>query len=523
MQQLLARKTAQLGSALTRRVAAGEVVAVSTGDVEKIGWFVEAVSRFAAAAAHGRAGLRRPGRLPARARRRRRRGRARAGARRAAAAAPRHPARRLPAREGGAGHRAGLRHRRRAAGAARHRRRGALPRPLPPRLPGGPPRRRAQRPDVGADLRDPGAAAGSAADRGRLVRRPPGPRGPHRRRRTGHRLQRGDDPHLSAAALRGDRHGVLLLAALRQAGGPRAGAEPVAEQPATRAEPRPRRPGGRRTCRRSRPESAEPPPHLAATCTTRRPGCSRPAGRLTAVVCGDPDAAGRLAERLGGHPASRRGDLPVRLLGGVPLDELPLDTARTAVLVQDKDPVLLSGTLPNCSTCPPREPSAPRTALAAAQCADVLDALAQASVDDRGPDGRPDHRTRPLPVRRPAPAARAGPVAGHRPGGAGAGRADLRRRLAHRGPDRRRLAATAPEGARPWCFTSSPLLLDRADRVVLVHEGEVAAVGGTASCCTPSPATGPSSPARPTRRGRRRRTDALRHGPHTGIDIEETA
>lgn len=50
VQQLLARKTAQLGSALTRRVAAGEVVAVSTGDVEKIGWFVEALSRFAAAA-----------------------------------------------------------------------------------------------------------------------------------------------------------------------------------------------------------------------------------------------------------------------------------------------------------------------------------------------------------------------------------------------------------------------------------------------------------------------------------------
>ncbi|MGW4169700.1 ABC transporter transmembrane domain-containing protein, partial [Streptomyces chartreusis] len=50
VQQVLARKTAQLGSALTRRVAAGEVVAVSTGDVEKIGWFVEAWSRFTAAA-----------------------------------------------------------------------------------------------------------------------------------------------------------------------------------------------------------------------------------------------------------------------------------------------------------------------------------------------------------------------------------------------------------------------------------------------------------------------------------------
>ncbi len=50
VQQLLARKTAELGAALTQRVAAGEVVAVSTGDVEKIGWFVESFSRFASAA-----------------------------------------------------------------------------------------------------------------------------------------------------------------------------------------------------------------------------------------------------------------------------------------------------------------------------------------------------------------------------------------------------------------------------------------------------------------------------------------
>ncbi|MFH8787863.1 ABC transporter transmembrane domain-containing protein, partial [Streptomyces roseoverticillatus] len=49
LQQLLARKTAELGATLTRQVAAGEVVAVSTGDVEKIGWFVEALSRFASA------------------------------------------------------------------------------------------------------------------------------------------------------------------------------------------------------------------------------------------------------------------------------------------------------------------------------------------------------------------------------------------------------------------------------------------------------------------------------------------
>ncbi|GDY59315.1 hypothetical protein SVIO_099380 [Streptomyces violaceusniger] len=50
VQQLLSRKAVELGSTLTRKVAAGEVVAVSTGDVEKIGWFVEALSRFTAAA-----------------------------------------------------------------------------------------------------------------------------------------------------------------------------------------------------------------------------------------------------------------------------------------------------------------------------------------------------------------------------------------------------------------------------------------------------------------------------------------
>jgi ABC-type bacteriocin/lantibiotic exporter with double-glycine peptidase domain len=49
VQLLLARKTVELGSVLTRRVAAGEVVAVSTGDVEKIGWFVESLARFTSA------------------------------------------------------------------------------------------------------------------------------------------------------------------------------------------------------------------------------------------------------------------------------------------------------------------------------------------------------------------------------------------------------------------------------------------------------------------------------------------
>ena len=67
------------------------------------------------------------------------------------------------------------------------------------------------------------------------------------------------------------------------------------------------------------------------------------------------------------------------------------------------------------------------------------------------PDGRADHRARPVPVGRAAPAAGAGAVADHRPRGAGARRADVRRRLAHRGPDRGRGTAAARRAARPSC------------------------------------------------------------------------
>lgn len=112
-------------------------------------------------------------------------------------------------------------------------------------------------------------------------------------------------------------------------------------------------------------------------------GLTVPAGTLTAVVCGDPDTAGRLAERLGGHPTG--GDSPLSvLLGGVPLDGVPLEEARTAVLVQDKDPVLLSGTLRELLDVPRSGRVTPEQALAAAQCDDVLDALLRA-----GPDGDP--------------------------------------------------------------------------------------------------------------------------------------
>ncbi|EPD62203.1 ABC transporter transmembrane domain-containing protein [Streptomyces sp. HGB0020] len=202
-------------------------------------------------------------------------------------------------------------------------------------------------------------------------------------------------------------------------------------------------------------------------------GLLAPAGRLTAVVCGDPDAAGLLAERLGGHPAERSTSV---LLGGVPLDELPLDTAREAVLVQDKDPVLLSGSLRELLDVPASGCVSARDALAAAQCADVLDALAQGSLDAEDPmDTRITERGRSLSggQRQRLALARSlitdpevlvldeptSAVDSHTEARIARGVRDLR------------------EGRTTVVFTSSPLLLDHADRVVLVHEGTVAAVG----------------------------------------------
>jgi ABC-type multidrug transport system fused ATPase/permease subunit len=202
-------------------------------------------------------------------------------------------------------------------------------------------------------------------------------------------------------------------------------------------------------------------------------GLLAPSGRLTAVVCGDPDAAGLLAERLGGHPSDAGTSV---LLGGVPLDDLPLDSARTAVLVQDKDPVLLSGSLRELLDVPASGEVGAVAALAAAQCADVLAALVQGSLDAEDPmDARITERGRSLSggQRQRLALARSlftdpevlvldeptSAVDSHTEARIAEGVRDLR------------------AGRTTVVFTSSPLLLDRADRVVLVHEGEVVAVG----------------------------------------------
>nr|WSZ19423.1 ABC transporter ATP-binding protein/permease [Streptomyces canus] len=453
VQQLLAHKAANLGSALTRRVAAGEVVAVSTGDVEKIGWFVEAWSRFTAAAVtivvvcagmvvyQPQLGVLVAVGLPVLA----------------LAALPLLP---------------------RATRRADFQREKAG-------------RATELASDTVAGLRVLRGIGGEELFLDRYRRASQEVR---------HAAVRSARMWSLIAAIQVLLPGLLLIAVvwygvhLARQGRVEIG-ELVAVYSSVMILSYPlrhfeeiamaysfSRPSATRAARvlslqramsaegsRDRAGNGLPAGDLYDPAT----GLLAPSGRLTAVVCGDPDAAGLLAERLGGHPSEEGTSV---LLGGVPLDELPLGSARTAVLVQDKDPVLLSGTLRELLDVPASGAVGAEEALAAAQCADVLAALVQGSLSTEDPmDARITERGRSL-------------------SGGQRQRLALARSL-HTDPEvlvldeptsavdshtEARIAQGVRDlraGRTTVVFTSSPLLLDHADRVVLVHEGEVAAVG----------------------------------------------
>lgn len=516
VQQLLARKAAHLGSALTRRVAAGEVVAVSTGDVEKIGWFVEAVSRFAAAAVtivlvcvalviyQPALGVIVAVGLPVlalavlpllpRATHRADLQREKAG--RATELASDTVAG-LRVLRGIGGEELFLDRYRRASQEVRHAavrtaRMWALISAIQVLLPGllliavvwyGVHLAREGRITVGElvtvyssvmvltyplrhfeEIAMAYSFSRPSAQRAARVL------------------------SLERTVKSGGSHDTDLLS-----GDVGTDLHSVASGDA--------RVGG--------------PAELSGDLYDPLTGLLAPEGLFTAVVCGDPDAAGRLAERLGGHAGEAEApgdgtsddgaavgeriaadtstgapaglaadgtavaeDRTSVLLGGVALDALPIDTARTAVLVQDKDPVLLSGTLRELLDVPASGAVGADQALAAAQCEDVLAALAEGSVHASAADpmdSRITERGRSLSggQRQRLALARSlitdpqvlvldeptSAVDSHTEARIAAGLKDLR------------------AGRTTVVFTSSPLLLDQAERVVLVHDGEVAAVG----------------------------------------------
>ncbi|MFJ4623707.1 ABC transporter transmembrane domain-containing protein [Streptomyces sp. NPDC088812] len=450
VQQLLARKTSRLGSVLSRRVAAGEVVSVSTGDVEKIGWFVEAVSRFTAAALTVVlvcVGL-----------------------------VVYQPALGLVV----------------AVGLP------VLAVAVLPLLP-----RATRRADFQREKAGRATELASDTVAGLRVLRGIGgeelflDRYRHASQEVRHAAVRSARMWSLISAIQVMLPGLLLIAVVFH--GVRLAREgrisvgelvtvyssvTVLTYPLRHFEEIAMaysfsRPSARRAARvlsleRGTDAAGTRPPDLpTGDLYDPATGLLAPVARLTAVVCGDPDAAGRLAERLGGHATQ---DGPSVLLGGVPLDELPLDCARTAVLVQDKDPVLLSGSLRDLFDVPASGDVDAAAALAAAQCGDVLEALVQGSLDAEDPmDARITERGRSLSggQRQRLALARSlftdpEVLVLDEPTSAVDSHTEARIAEGLRG-----LRA----GRTTVLFTSSPLLLDRADQVVLVHEGRAAAVG----------------------------------------------
>jgi ABC-type multidrug transport system fused ATPase/permease subunit len=215
--------------------------------------------------------------------------------------------------------------------------------------------------------------------------------------------------------------------------------------------------------------AAEPPPGAAVTDPAS--GFVAEPGRLTAVVCADPEEATALSDRLG-----RFVDSEARL-GEVALRDLPVQTVRRRILLADKSPVLFSGRLGD-------ELGGDRQrvvdAITTASAEDVVDALPEGldtDVDEGARAFSGGERQRLLLAR--ALAADPDVLVLDEP--TSAVDAHTEARIAAR-------LRAARGGRTTIVLTTSPLLLGHADEVAFLDNGRVVAVGSHRELLRSSPA-----------------------------------
>jgi len=191
-------------------------------------------------------------------------------------------------------------------------------------------------------------------------------------------------------------------------------------------------------------------------------------GRLTAIVSARPEETAVIAARLGRTVPGRHGVT----WGGLEIDDLPIEDVRRAIVVSQSDPHLFSGPVRRelgADDAPGTDDDALLAALHTADASDAVDSI------DGGLDGELEERGRSLSggqrqrfalaralLRDPEVLILVEPTS--------AVDAHTEARIAERIPKHR-------GGSTTVVVTASPLMLDRADTVLVVEDGIVTTHG----------------------------------------------
>ena len=242
------------------------------------------------------------------------------------------------------------------------------------------------------------------------------------------------------------------------------------------------------------PESPAPPPPPGAELADEASTLTIPPGALLAVACNEPEDADKLANRLARyvdvdantgtgtgdakHPKPTRPTQPT--LGGIPLNKLSVAVVRERILLAANTDRIFAGTLRQSlsgTTTPPDD--VVLAALHAVSAEDIVDALDQGLDTEVQEKGR-NFSGGQLQRLRLARALIADPEILLAVEATSAVDAHTEARIAERiGAYRahRAAEATPPATRTTVLFTTSPLVLDHADLVAYVEDGQVVATG----------------------------------------------